>query len=221
MDKAPVLQQIRQVGVIAILRTPTAADALAIAEVLAGAKLTALEIPLTVPGAIDAIRELVARLAPGVLVGAGTVLDAKSADACIKAGATFIISPSVEVETIAFCRNAGVAVFPGALTPTEVVAAWRAGADMVKIFPCSALGGAAYIKALRAPLPQIEMVPTGGVSLQTAASFIEAGASALGVGGDLIDISALKDGRVQVIADRALAYAKIVKDTRAKLARQM
>jgi 2-dehydro-3-deoxyphosphogluconate aldolase/(4S)-4-hydroxy-2-oxoglutarate aldolase len=216
MEIAQVLRRTRESGLIPILRTPTAADALAIAEILARANITTLEIPLTVPDAVEVIRDLVRRLGKEVLIGAGTVLDEAAAETCIEAGASFIISPSVDVRTIEFCRRAGVAIFPGGLTPTEVVTAWRAGADMVKIFPCSALGGASYIRALRAPLPHIEVVPTGGVSLQTAGSFIDAGASALGVGADLVDIAAVAEGRGHVIAERAQAYIKTVREARAK-----
>lgn len=202
-------------GLIPVLRTPSADDALAISEALQAAGITSLEIPLTVPGAVEVIGELADRFGAQVRVGAGTVLDAKAAAACVNAGATFIISPSLELEVVAFCKEAGVAVLPGALTPTEVVAAWRAGADIVKIFPCSALGGASYIKALKAPLPHIEMVPTGGVSLETAASFIRAGAAALGVGGDLVDVEAVRAGRAHVIGERARQYLEIVQQARA------
>ncbi len=215
MEKKSVLAQIRQVGLIPILRTPTAKDALGLAEILRGAALTNVEIPLTVPGALDVIAELVRRFGNDMLVGAGTVLDAAAAESCLKAGASFIISPAVDMGCIAFCREAGLAVFPGALTPTEILGAWRAGADMIKVFPCSALGGAPYLKALRAPLPQIELIPTGGVSLDTAAAFIAAGASALGVGGDLVDIAALHEGRGHVIGDRARRYLEIVREARA------
>ena len=216
MQKTEVLEGLRRGGLIPVLRAPSAEDALAISEVLCQAGLNALEITLTVPGAVELIGQLTRRFGKDLLVGAGTVLDAKSAAACIAAGATFVISPSLELEVIAHCNQAGVAVLPGALTPTEIVKAWRAGADMVKVFPCSALGGASYLKAVKAPLPHIELVPTGGVSLATAASFIEAGAAALGVGGDLVDLEAVRAGRGQEIADRARRYLEIVREARAK-----
>ena len=189
---------------------------MAISEVLCKAGLTALEITLTVPGAVGVIGALVKRFGKDLLVGAGTVLDVKTATSCIDAGATFIISPSLELEVVAHCNQAGIAVLPGALTPTEIVKAWRCGADMVKIFPCSAVGGASYLKALKAPLPHIEMVPTGGVSLETAASFIKAGAAALGVGGDLVDVEAVRAGRGHEVAEKARRYLEIVKEARAK-----
>ena len=142
------------------------------------------------------------------------MLDARSAEACIAAGARFIVSPGLDLDTVAFCRKAGVAIFPGALTPTEIITAWKAGADMVKVFPASAMGGASYIKAVKAPLPQIEMVPTGGVSVETAPAFIKAGAAALGVGGDLVDIEALRSGRGEVIAEKARKYIEALKAAR-------
>jgi 2-dehydro-3-deoxyphosphogluconate aldolase/(4S)-4-hydroxy-2-oxoglutarate aldolase len=215
MRKEQVLAIIKKGGLIPVLRTASADDALSIAEELQQAGLTAVEIPLTVPGAVEVIAELASRFGNDTLVGAGTVLDTAAAAACVAAGARFVISPSLELEVVEYCNEAEVAVMPGALTPTEIMAATRAGADMVKVFPCSAVGGASYIKALKAPLPHIELVPTGGVSLDTAAAFIKAGASALGVGGDLVDVEALRSGNVAVIAERARRYLQIVADARA------
>jgi 2-dehydro-3-deoxyphosphogluconate aldolase/(4S)-4-hydroxy-2-oxoglutarate aldolase len=151
------------------------------------------------------------------VVGAGTALDPETARACLLAGAQFIVSPALNVATIELCRRYGVAVMPGALTPTEVVTAWQAGADFVKIFPAEAMGGASYLKALKAPFPQIELIPTGGVSLATAADFIRAGASALGIGSDLVDVKALRAGQGQVITERAARFLSLVKETRASL----
>jgi 2-dehydro-3-deoxyphosphogluconate aldolase/(4S)-4-hydroxy-2-oxoglutarate aldolase len=216
VKKSDVLEGLRRGGLVPVLRAPSADDALAISEVLCKAGLTALEITMTVPGAVEVIRTLVGKFGKDLLVGAGTVLDAKTAAACIEAGANFIISPSLELEVVAHCNQAGVAVLPGALTPTEIVKAWRSGADMVKVFPCSAVGGASYLKAVKAPLPQIEMVPTGGVSLETAAAFIKAGAAALGVGGDLVDLAAVKSGRGEEVAGRARRYLEIVREARGK-----
>jgi 2-dehydro-3-deoxyphosphogluconate aldolase / (4S)-4-hydroxy-2-oxoglutarate aldolase len=210
MQKSEVLEHIRRVGLVPVLRTPSADDALVIGEALFHAGVHTLEIPLTVPGAVEVIAELASRFKGEALVGAGTVLDTTSAAACVAAGASFIISPSLELDVIEYCNEREIAVLPGALTPSEVVTAWRAGADMVKIFPCSAMGGASYIKALKAPLPQIEMLPTGGVSLETAADFIKAGAAALGVGGDLVDIEAARSGRADVIGEKARRYLEIV-----------
>jgi len=147
------------------------------------------------------------------------VLDPDTANKCVQAGAQFIVSPALNEETISFCRRNDVGVFPGALTPTEVVRAWNAGADAVKVFPAGAVGGASYLKALKAPLPQIELVPTGGVSLKTAADFIKAGAMALGVGADLVDTKALREGRDEVITERAREFLEIVREARAGLTR--
>jgi 2-dehydro-3-deoxyphosphogluconate aldolase / (4S)-4-hydroxy-2-oxoglutarate aldolase len=215
VQKAEVLEGLRRGGLVPVLRAPTADDALMMVDALHAAGIGAVEITLTVPGAVEVIGKVVERVGTDMLVGAGTVLDARAAAACIAAGARFIISPSTELDVIAHCNQAGVAVLPGALTPTEIVKAHRAGADMVKVFPCSAVGGAAYLKAVKAPLPHIELVPTGGVSLETAAAFIKAGAAALGVGGDLVDLEAVRSGRGAVIGERARKYIEIVREARA------
>ena len=169
---------------------------------------------MTVPGAIAVIAQLTKAFSTEALIGAGTVLDPETADRCIQAGARFIVSPALNEETIAFCRNQDVAIFPGALTPTEVLRAWNAGADAVKVFPAGSVGGASYLKALKAPLPQIELIPTGGVSLKTAADLIKAGAMALGVGADLVDTKALRVGNDQLITERARQYLEIVREAR-------
>jgi 2-dehydro-3-deoxyphosphogluconate aldolase/(4S)-4-hydroxy-2-oxoglutarate aldolase len=173
-----------------------------------------MEITMTVPGAVKVMEEVATRYGSEVLVGAGTVLDAETARICILAGAQFVISPALNLETIALCKRYGVVAMPGALTPTEVVQAWTAGADFVKVFPAGALGGANYIKSLKAPFPQIEIVPTGGVSLKTAADFIRAGASALGIGADLVDLEALKEGKSNLITERTRQYVEIVRNAR-------
>jgi 2-dehydro-3-deoxyphosphogluconate aldolase/(4S)-4-hydroxy-2-oxoglutarate aldolase len=170
---------------------------------------------MTVPDAVPLIEKIARRFGDSAVIGAGTVIDGETARACILAGAQFIVAPTTSVETIACCRRYSVPVLPGALTPTEVLAAWQAGADMVKVFPCSAVGGASYIKALKAPLPQVELVPTGGVNLETAADFIKAGASALGLGSDLVDVKALREGRASVISERAKKLVGIVQAARA------
>jgi 2-dehydro-3-deoxyphosphogluconate aldolase / (4S)-4-hydroxy-2-oxoglutarate aldolase len=214
MDKTETLARIRSGLLIPVVRTSTAEEALAMCEALVAAAITNLEIPLTVPNATEVIEQVSRRFGDRAIVGAGTVLDARAAQSCIAAGARFVVSPGFDAETVAFCRSAGVAVFPGALTPTEILTAWKAGADMVKVFPASAVGGAAYIKNIKAPLPQIELVPTGGVSIETAASFIQAGAAALGVGGDLVDLKALREGRTAVIAEKAARYLEVLKRAR-------
>ena len=210
MHKSEVMAKIREVGLVPVLRADSEEEALEIAYALEAGGVTVLEVTMTVPGAVDAIRRLANEAGDRILVGAGTVLDPETARACMLAGAQFIVSPSLNVKTIEICRRYSVAVFPGGLTPTEIVTAWEAGADAVKVFPCSAVGGAKYLKAIKAPLPQIELIPTGGVSLATAAEFLEAGAIALGVGGDLVDNKAIRAGKPEVITENARKYLEIV-----------
>jgi 2-dehydro-3-deoxyphosphogluconate aldolase/(4S)-4-hydroxy-2-oxoglutarate aldolase len=219
MNKSDVLKRIRETGLIPVVRAESSDQALRAVAALKAGGLDVLEITMTVPGAVEVIRTLTAECGPETLIGAGTVLDPETAQACIQAGAQFIVSPALNEETIKFCREQDVAVFPGALTPTEVVRAWKAGADAVKVFPAGAVGGASYLKALKAPLPQIELIPTGGVSLKTAADFIKAGALALGVGADLVDPQALREGNGSVITERARQFLEIVQTTRTSAAR--
>lgn len=214
MNKSEIIQRIKAVGLVPVVRAASADEAMRAVDAIKAGGVSVLEITMTVPGAVGAIEEVAKRFADEVVVGAGTVLDAETARVCMLAGAQFIVSPALNLDTIACCRRYGIAVLPGALTPTEVVQAWTAGADFVKVFPAGALGGASYLKALKAPLPQIELVPTGGVSLKTAADFIKAGASALGVGADLVDVKALRAGEAQVITERARQYVEIVREAR-------
>jgi 2-dehydro-3-deoxyphosphogluconate aldolase/(4S)-4-hydroxy-2-oxoglutarate aldolase len=216
MQKAEVIRRIRETGVVPVVRAASSDEAIRAVEAIRAGGIDVLEITMTVPGAVRVIEEVSARCGRDALVGAGTVLDAETARACILAGAHFVVSPALDLETIECCRRYGVAVMPGALTPTEVVRAWEAGADFVKVFPAGALGGASYIKSLKAPLPQVELVPTGGVSLKTAADFIRAGASALGVGAELVDTNALREGRADVITERARRFLEVVKAARAE-----
>lgn len=213
-DKAEVIQTIRETGIIPVVRAQSADEAMKAIDAIRAGGISILEITMTVPGAVGVIEEVSQRYGSEALVGAGTVLDGETARACIVAGARFIVSPSLNLETIEVCRRYGIAVMPGALTPTEVVQAWSAGADFVKVFPAGAVGGASYIKSLKAPLPQIELVPTGGVSLKTAADFIKAGASALGVGADLVDVKAIREGQPGLITERAREFVRIVKEAR-------
>ena len=213
-DKAAVIQTIRDIGIIPVVRAQSADEAMKAIDAIREGGISILEITMTVPGAVGVIAEVSKRYGNDAVVGAGTVLDGETARACILAGARFVVSPSLNVETIEVCRRYGIAVMPGALTPTEVVQAWSAGADFVKVFPAGAVGGASYIKSLKAPLPQIELVPTGGVSLKTAADFIKAGASALGVGADLVDVKAIREGQSQVITERAREFVRIVREAR-------
>lgn len=214
MDKAEVIQTIRDIGIIPVVRAQSADEAMQAIDAIREGGISILEITMTVPGAIGVIEEVSNRYGSEVLVGAGTVLDPETARACILAGARFIVSPALNPETIEVCRYNEIAVMPGALTPTEVVQAWTAGADFVKVFPAGAVGGASYLRSLKAPLPQIELIPTGGVSLKTAADFIKAGASALGVGADLVDLKAIREGQQQLITERAREFVRIVREAR-------
>ncbi len=214
MNRTEIISEIKRVGLVPVVRARSAEEAMRAIDAIKEGGISVLEVTMTVPGAVRVIEEVAKRYGADVLIGAGTVLDAETARTVILAGAQFVISPSTNLEMIACCRRYGVPVMPGALTPTEVVAAWEAGADAVKVFPAGALGGASYIKALKAPLPQIELVPTGGVSLKTAADFIKAGAMALGVGADLVDTKALAEGNGQLITERARQFVEIVKEAR-------
>jgi 2-dehydro-3-deoxyphosphogluconate aldolase/(4S)-4-hydroxy-2-oxoglutarate aldolase len=213
MQKAEVLKSLREIGLVPVLRAESEEQALKLAAAIAAGGVTVLEVTMTVPGAIRVMRRL-AEERPDILIGAGTVLDAETARMCILEGAQFVVSPALKIPTIEMCHRYGVTVLPGALTPTEIVTAWEAGADVVKIFPASALGGAKYLKSVKAPLPQVEMIPTGGVSLATAAEFLEAGAFALGVGADLVDLKAIAKGTPETITESARKYLAIVREFR-------
>jgi 2-dehydro-3-deoxyphosphogluconate aldolase/(4S)-4-hydroxy-2-oxoglutarate aldolase len=202
MNQSEALAMIRDTGVIAIMRAQSSDQLLQAADAIRAGGVQALEVTLTTPGALTIIEQSRARYDEGVLFGAGSVLDGVSARAAILAGAQFIVSPSFKPELAAICRRYSVPVMPGAFTSTEIVTAWESGADMVKVFPAS-LGGPALIKALKAPLPQIDMVPVGGVSLENAADFIRAGASAIGAGSALVNQRLLEAGDFDALEERA------------------
>lgn len=214
MDKAEVLRRISDTGIVPVVRAASADEAVLAVEAIKAGGIAILEITMTVPGAVKVIEELATRYGDEAVVGAGTVLDQETARACIDAGANFVVSPSLNIPTIELCVSRSIPIFPGALTPTEVVTAWQAGADAVKIFPCGAVGGAKYLTSLKAPLPQVKMIPTGGISLTTAASFIEAGAFALGVGADLVDLKAIRSGDGERVTAAARAYLEAVQNAR-------
>ena len=217
MNKNEVMKRIAEVGVMPVVRASSSAEALAVVEAIREGGVPVLEITMTVPGATKVIEEITDRLGDDVVVGAGTVLDAETARACILAGAHFIVGPALNLPTIELCRRYSVAVFPGGLTPTEVVAAWQAGADAVKVFPCSAMGGASYLRSLKAPLPQVELIPTGGVTLATVQDFIKAGAWAVGVGADLVNTHAITEGRPEKVIDAARSFVSLVREARSAL----
>lgn len=214
-QKDVVLAMLENHALLAMLRMPSADDALEMAEVLIEAGILCVQVPMTVPGAIEVIVELERTYGERALIGAGTVLESKTADACLQAGAQFIVSPLMNPGTIGRCNEAGVAIVAGALTPTEIYAARHAGADMVRIFPCAAMGGASYIRFVRAPMPDIPLLPAGGVSLQTAADYISAGATALEVDIDLVDLDALHGGRSHDIVTNAHLYLEVAKQAQA------
>lgn len=214
MTKAETIKRVTAGGVIPVIRAESADEARAVIDAIVAGGIDVIEITMTVPNALRLIRQLSTAYGSDVLIGAGTVLDPDAAKACTEAGAQFIISPALNFETIKFCNDEGVVVMPGALTPTEVVNAWKAGADFVKVFPAGAMGGASYLKSLKAPLPHIKMIPTGGVSQSTAADFIRAGAEAVGVGADLVDLNAVRNGKSGSITTAARNYLAIVAEAR-------
>ena len=218
MDKQKVRTQIEQIGIIPVVRASSSREACIAAEAVCKGGIPIVEITMTVPGALEVIRELAKSCGSEVLIGAGTVLNAEDARRCIEAGAQFLVSPGFNRATVEFAARESKLILAGALTPTEVIEAWTAGADFVKVFPCGQVGGAKYIKALKGPLPQIPLVPTGGVNLATAAEFIEAGAAALGIGGELVQAEALKSNKPELIVEIARKFLEIVGTTRAKLA---
>ncbi len=218
MTKEEVRRRIIEVGICPVVRAQSPEQAVAATEAVCAGGIPVVEITMTVPGAVEVIAELSRTVSKDILVGAGTVLDAETAQRCIDAGAQFLVSPGFDLATVKLANAQKKLIMAGALTPTEVITAWNAGADFVKIFPCGNLGGAAYIKALKGPLPQVPMVPTGGVNMQTAADFIKAGAAALGIGGELVSAGALKSGNLALITETARQFVNIVREARHSLA---
>lgn len=214
MNKQQVRDTIVRVGIVPVVRAPSPALALMAVEAVCRGGIPVVEITMTVPGAIDVIRDLVRSADSSVLVGAGTVLNADVARQCVDAGAQFLVTPGVDQPTIEFAEAHNLTVIPGALTPTEIMTALRLGADFIKIFPCGEVGGPRYIKALRGPFPDLPMIPTGGVKLETAAEFLRAGAVALGVGGELVSAQALKANAFEAITANARRFVDIVAQAR-------
>jgi 2-dehydro-3-deoxyphosphogluconate aldolase/(4S)-4-hydroxy-2-oxoglutarate aldolase len=216
-SKEKSLGRIREVGLVPIVRASSPEDALRAAEAIVEGNIGIAEITMTVPNAIQVMEKVADQFGDKVLLGAGTILDPETCRAALLAGAEFIVTPSLNLQTIEVARRYSKPCMPGALTPTEIVTAWQAGADLVKIFPCGPVGGPKYIKALKGPFPQIEFVPTGGVNLETAPEFIKAGAAAVAVGGELVDAKALREGRLDVISANARKYVEVVRAARAAL----
>jgi len=211
-------QIIERVGLIPVLRARTAAQAHAVVQAMIAGGVTVVEVTMTVPGAIELLKELKQEYGSRLLLGSGTVTTASEAQSTINAGAEFVVSPSLHPEVIEVTRSNGKLSIPGALTPTEVITAHRAGAEYVKIFPCSSMGGASYLKSLLAPFPFLKLIPTGGVTLETAGTFVQAGARALGVGSDLVNLAAIDAGKPEKITETARAYLKVIADLREKSA---
>lgn len=216
MPNLKSIQHIIDVGLIPVVRASSAEQATSIVEAIKAGGLSILEITMTVPGALRVIEKVADRYGDKILLGAGTVLDAETARAVILAGAEFIVTPSLKASTIEVCKRYSKVVIPGALTPTEVVTAWEAGADFVKVFPCDNVGGPKYIKALKGPFPQIDLIPTGGVNLNTAAEFLAAGSAALAVGSELVDKKAVAAGDFAKITDNARKFLEVMQAARSK-----
>jgi len=219
MTRDQVRSRIQEIGIIPGIRVSSAPDALFAAETISASGIPIVELTMTVPGAIDAIAHL-ARNSPEIIVGAGTVWDIETARRCLDAGAKFLTSTGLDLSVVEFAVKENVVVFPGALTPSEVMMAWKAGADFVKVFPCSQVGGVSYIRTLKAPFPQVPLIASGGVNQETAADFILAGAVALGIGGDLIPHKAIAMRQPHRIRELARRYLGMVKEARDQLARR-
>jgi len=217
MDKGQILSAIIDIGVVPVVRTSSAESAIRSIEAIYRGGIRAAEITMTVPGAVRALERVADQFGDSIVLGAGTVLDPETARICMLAGAQFFVTPALSLPTIETAQRYSKPIMPGALTPTEVLAAWQAGADAVKVFPASAMGGAKYIKALKGPFPQIEMIPTGGVNLETTPDFLKAGCCAVAVGGELIDAQNIREGRYEVFEERARQYLEVVRKTRAEM----
>jgi 2-dehydro-3-deoxyphosphogluconate aldolase / (4S)-4-hydroxy-2-oxoglutarate aldolase len=210
LDKNEVCAKIREIGIIPAVRTSSPEDALFAAEVVARGGIPIVEITMTVPGAIEVISHLVKNL-PDVIVGAGTVLDIETARLCVDSGVRFLTCPGLDLGIVEFAKEISLTMMAGALTPTEIVTAWKTGSDFVKVFPCAQIGGDSYIRALKGPFPKIPLIAAGGVNQQTAANFILAGAVALGIGRELIPQEAVQkrqEGRIRELAHRFLNFVR-------------
>ena len=217
MNQSQVLESIRACGIVPAVRVETKAQVLCALKALSEGGIQVAEIAMSMAGAARLMDAALSEFGESMVIGAGTVLDPETARACILSGAKFIVSPTLNTATIEICRRYSVTIIPGALSPTEILAAWSAGADCVKVFPASALGGAAYIRAVKAPLPQVELLPMGVVSLETAGDYMKAGSLALGVGNDLVAISELRDACGATIAVRARQYRAKIEEARKSL----
>ena len=214
MEKHEILNRILAEGLIPLIRTASAADAMDVATAIKEGGASFLEITMTVPGAIEVAKELSLKYGDEFIIGAGTVLDAETGRAAILAGAQFLVSPTLNFELISLAHRYSVIVIPGAMTPTEILAAWDAGADLVKVFPAGQLGGPDYIKAIKGPLPQVLLMPSGGVNVDNAGAFIRAGAAAVAVGSELVDKKAIKDKAFHIITANTRAFTKSIQEAK-------
>jgi 2-dehydro-3-deoxyphosphogluconate aldolase/(4S)-4-hydroxy-2-oxoglutarate aldolase len=212
-----ILSFITEIGIVPVVRTHSAESAFKSVEAIYKGGVRAAEVTMTVPGALKALEKLADHFGDKLVLGAGTVLDPETARACMLAGAQFFVTPTLKLSTIEMAKRYSKVICPGALTPTEVLTAWEAGADVVKVFPANALGGPKYIKALKGPLPHIEMIPTGGVNLETAGEFLKAGACAVAVGGELCDAKLISEGRYDEMEERARQYLQAIAKARAEM----
>lgn len=217
MTKDNILSFIRDIGIVPVVRTASAESAVRAIEAIHRGGIRAAEITMTVPRAVRALEKVADEFGDRIVLGAGTVLDPETARACMLAGAQFFVSPALKISVIEMAQRYSKVICPGALTPTEVLTAWEAGADIVKVFPCGNVGGPKYIKALKAPFPQIEMIPTGGVNLKTTPEFLKAGACAVAVGAELVDARTIQEGRYEVFEERARQYLAVVAKARGEM----
>src|SRR5438309_8574786 len=215
MTKESQLKQVVDVGIVAVVRSPDSGQLVEVCRALADGGVTVVEITMTVPGALDVVRAVRAALGERVLLGAGTILDPETGRAALLAGAEYLVAPTLNLDVIRLCRRYDKLVMPGCFTPTEILAAWEAGADVVKVFPAEVLGPA-FFRAMRGPLPQVRLMPTGGVDLSTAADFLKAGACCLGIGSQLVEPKAVSERNFDRIRDLARQYVAIVKQARSK-----
>jgi len=216
MGKHDKLRHILDAGIIAVVRSADSSHLVEVIRALADGGVTVAEVTFTVPNALEVLRQARQALGEQVLLGAGTVLDTETARAALLAGAEFIVAPALNLDVIRLCNRYGKVVMPGALTPTEILTAWEAGADIVKLFPAEVVGPA-FFKAMRGPLPQIRLMPTGGVDLNSAADFLKAGACCLGIGGQLAEPRAVAERNFDRLRDLARQYVNVVKQTRKQL----
>jgi len=216
MEKREVLNRMISEGLVPVIRVTSASEAIDVSDAIKEGGVSFIEITMSVPGAIDVIKELTKKYKDDIIMGAGTVLDTETGRAALLAGAQFLVSPTLNLDLVRLAHRYSALVIPGTMTPTEILTAWNEGADMVKVFPAAQLGGPEYIKAVRGPLPQILLVPTGGVNLQNAGAFIKAGATALGVGGELVDKKAIQEKKFNIITENAKAFLKAIREARGK-----